>query len=104
MAIVRDKSGNADHRHDYAQMTFAGRITPTGNSAIITPSNTEFIHDAAGNRAITKCIVVGTGGEIYYKNEAGMSSVVTVGDGAIAYVRATQVLETTTAQDLTGYF
>lgn len=104
MAIVRDKSGNSDARHDYAQMTFSGRITPSGNSKTITPSDTAFITDAAGNRAITKSIVAEVGGQVFYKNEAGLECNVSVASGATALIRATQILSTTTATGITGYF
>jgi hypothetical protein len=104
MATVRDKSGNSDAMQDYAQMTFAGRITPSHNTAPIVPSNTAFIHDAAGNRAITKAVFAEGAGEIFFKNESGLSASASVADGGMAYIRATQILATTTATGLIGYF
>lgn len=105
MAIVRDKSGNGDHRHDYAQQTFAGRVTPTANTASITPSDTAFVVDAAGNRALTKVVAAEVGGDIAYENENGLAATAKVADGQIAYIRARRIKSTgTTATGLTAYF
>lgn len=105
MATVRDKSGNADHIHDYQQQTFAGRVASSNNSAVVVPSDTAYLTDAVGNRGIAKSVFATTGGTIAYKNEAGMSATVTVANGNIAYVRATQILSTgTTAVDMVAYF